>query len=184
MKKSTNWSETPPLARRKLAAKEHVTPTIGNTSACAEKTDVVSTSDTLNGKHLRLRGENAKSSGRSNGEQETPPLARRKLWSLGRIKLTMRNTSACAEKTACEPQKRGAWQKHLRLRGENCLSPGLLPLLMETPPLARRKRIASTNTVLRDRNTSACAEKTLARSQVARSIRKHLRLRGENSLVN
>ncbi len=111
-------------------------------------------------KHLRLRGENSRSSMLFLPGMETPPLARRKQGSVAADNGHGGNTSACAEKTNSIVSPKANARKHLRLRGENCHDfDGHGPDL-ETPPLARRKRQGS--------------------GSIRTARQKHLRLRGEN----
>ena len=113
---------------------------------------------------------------------ETPPLARRKL-----IRVVVRlcrkgNTSACAEKTDYRTFVLSMNEKHLRLRGENRLLLTRSSIKLETPPLARRKLVLTFDDTAKKGNTSACAEKTRREPLSYTHKRKHLRLRGENSL--
>ena len=94
-----SYTETPPLARRKLEGFVLCFNRHRNTSACAEKTSCPSPRTTAWKKHLRLRGEN---SGHN-------CIARH----------NCRNTSACAEKTGIKIKHLYIYRKHLRLRGEN-----------------------------------------------------------------
>ena len=111
-------------------------------------------------KHLRLRGENAIKLNMEKRKEETPPLTRRKR-TFGEIALlTMRNTSAYAEKTTPRRPKSRAQRKHLRLRGENLDEITADVQKMETPPLTRRKRWMGRYARKPQRNTSAYAEKT------------------------
>ncbi len=155
--------ETPPLARRKRAVREEDFAFDGNTSACAEKTNVLKIYSYFIWKHLRLRGENSLQSELDALSIETPPLARRKLLPTTRIEMAIRNTSACAEKTlswqnhwedygntsACAEKTTSKnhfsdpGRKHLRLRGENLEKLVIQIKYIETPPLARRKHQSS-----------------------------------------
>ena len=149
--------ETPPLARRKHAFFDGVFGSLGNTSACAEKTNFKQRGITCHQKHLRLRGENSLCTEVACSTSETPPLARRK---------PLEFDASC--------------EKHLRLRGENCEPEAGHRFKEETPPLARRK--LGFFGIVADffRNTSACAEKTNPKLNYCQMIQKHLRLRGEN----
>ena len=73
-----SFMETPPLARRKLLVGDTRRLDGGNTSACAEKTDLDYCICRYNWKHLRLRGENYIVALWTIITVETPPLARRK----------------------------------------------------------------------------------------------------------
>ena len=174
------WAETPPLARRKLVPAGYGLDFLGNTSACAEKTICTWSMLYTLKKHLRLRGENANGLGYSESKVETPPLARRKLLTYIANSLIKRNTSACAEKTFFDTRYAVAFQKHLRLRGENPLSTMVNFERQETPPLARRKLRKDNRRTSRPGNTSACAEKTTTTKETRLNEKKHLRLRGEN----
>ncbi len=111
--------ETPPLARRKRLTSIVPNAGFGNTSACAEKTSINRLCRLILKKHLRLRGENDGISEFHGSLEETPPLARRKPACSLIGAYPIRNTSACAEKTAIsEAFYKKRW-KHLRLRGEN-----------------------------------------------------------------
>ena len=94
---------------------------------------------------------------------ETPPLTRRK-----------------HEKK--KSSSRQVW-KHLRLRGENLDDEVEERWPIETPPLTRRKLLASALDLALCGNTSAYAEKTPSRGNAASQRKKHLRLRGENSSI-
>ena len=131
--------ETPPLARRKLIYPKFNRFRVRNTSACAEKTGVNPSRVDKSQKHLRLRGENFGGSRRTRINSETPPLARRKPQLCGLLLINIGNTSACAEKTACDFSFQPEHEKHLRLRGENFNHFESTLIERETPPLARRK---------------------------------------------
>ena len=176
--------ETPPLARRKPDHSSTSFLCLRNTSACAEKTVSADVSFAVAEKHLRLRGENSIVPPMEQAREETPPLARRKPGEKGAGGRGIRNTSACAEKTPACPRCRAIAEKHLRLRGENCLVDLAEEFDVETPPLARRKQFYTRLTLDEFGNTSACAEKTCAYTPAPSSSWKHLRLRGENSSVS
>ncbi len=133
-------------------------------------------------KHLRLRGENLAWKRTKTTSSETPPLARRKLGKFGEEWGHGGNTSACAEKTPQILPNNQKDKKHLRLRGENPRMQKRSRSTLETPPLARRKPSSLARSSWR-RNTSACAEKTFVERMALFTSRKHLRLRGENLLL-
>ena len=134
---SDGLKETPPLARRKPAKMDVNQIATRNTSACAEKTTPLV--------FLHV---------------ETPPLARRKHCFSKSSIFMLGNTSACAEKTERAQLRTCPKKKHLRLRGENGEHRQQCHQEAETPPLARRKLIYGQAKGFRNRNTSACAEKT------------------------
>ncbi len=107
-----------------------------------------------------MRGENKGKNMSEKKKEETPPLARRKLPHPTPKKVSVGNTSACAEKTTNLILIVSELKKHLRLRGENLNQFHQKEDLPETPPLARRKRQDWQCNNLFHRNTSACAEKT------------------------
>ena len=173
--------ETPPLARRKRADMVPSSTSHGNTSACAEKTFARTITSKIFQKHLRLRGENRRKGQDAIEEEETPPLARRKLMCKWLVGVIARNTSACAEKTCPDGSRSTFYGKHLRLRGENRLLDSTPRLGTETPPLARRKHEYRRTIDADMGNTSACAEKTSSCFLRRLFSKKHLRLRGENT---
>ena len=115
---------------------------------------------------------------------ETPPLARRKHVALAVAEPLDGNTSACAEKTSTAPTKQRLARKHLRLRGENLTATPAFAAKVETPPLARRKRLLLFFGFPHHRNTSARAEKTPRPTFHRGSGWKHLRARGENGMAH
>ncbi len=172
--------ETPPRTRRKLKNARARTARIGNTSAYAEKTGRNFQGSGMTKKHLRLRGENRILPLPWGASLETPPLARRKLGYRARLTAFKRNTSACAEKTVSPSHVAVVAGKHLRLRGENPARSASTDKATETPPRTRRKLRKSAFLNVKQRNTSAYAEKTRpcrCRQQISQ---KHLRVRGEN----
>ncbi len=54
---------------------------------------------------------------------------------------------------------------------------------METPPPTRRRLVKEIEQTAFDGNTSAYAEKTITKEFPANSLKKHLRLRGEDTLI-
>ena len=114
--------------------------------------------------------------------QETPPLTR------GRHKANLsasrirRNTPAYAGKTPWEQRGSLRGWKHPRLRGEDPLNgAGNFPV-METPPLTRG-RLENRRTPKRNiGNTPAYAGKTRGGNLGEKVLRKHPRLRGEDTL--
>ena len=74
------------------------------------------------------------------------------------------NTSAFAEKTHSTHFALIINRKHLRLRGENRNITEHPAVMMETPPLTRRKQKFINILKSSERNTSAYAEKTILAS--------------------
>ena len=131
-------------------------------------------------KHLRVRGENFKSSQAVCINSETPPRTRRKHGGLKMENESTRNTSAYAEKTNKNRTFTDFGKKHLRVRGENKFYADTAKHVLETPPRTRRKLFISRFGKSLQRNTSAYAEKTLLSARRNAFIWKHLRVRGEN----
>ena len=157
---SLNHSETPPLARGRLPVLPWHDYRQRNTPACAGKTPSIR-------------------AGR-NTPAETPPLARGRLEDRKTLGAASGNTPACAGKTRAKPSTRSMSRKHPRLRGEDeHASRGNAPRL-ETPPLARGRRILQILVAEPLRNTPACAGKTRISTAKLPSDRKHPRLRGED----
>ena len=195
-----SYEETPPLARGRHVDAFGGLDALGNTPACAGKTELLAKPcESLRntpacagktwpqrclrvnvGKHPRLRGEDLGQGHGHHGVGETPPLAR------GRQNITdnaiggQRNTPACAGKTPSAGRNFRTREKHPRLRGEDLAMQEKQQLIEETPPLARGRHASLTmkNDLLR--NTPACAGKT-RRTRSSPSVgQKHPRLRGED----
>ena len=73
--------------------------------------------------------------------------------------------------------------KHLRVRGENVSRASVPRAPVETPPRTRRKQYFGPVGFNNSRNTSAYAEKTLVVLVHQIADWKHLRVRGENSMI-
>ena len=153
-------AETPPRTRRKLGKHYRIIDKIGNTSAYAEKTPFYYLVCAFIKKHLRVRGENVLRRAFPVAVIETPPRTRRKLGVILISTENVRNTSAYAEKTEKKQYNQNAFEKHLRVRGENAISSKMSGFRSETPPRTRRKRAQFCQRQGRSGNTSAYAEKT------------------------
>ena len=154
-------SETPPLTRGRRRGDALLNDLLRNTPACAGKT--------LNhcrrlhgiGKHPRLRGEDQRHRSAPTEAQETPPLARGRLCYAKRRHQNVGNPPACAGKT---------------------LTFGTVSLTMqETPPLARGRPGITMAARSFSGNTPACAGKTSIFLPLNFLVRKHPRLRGEDT---
>ncbi len=172
--------ETPPRTRRKPFENCQGFTRCRNTSAYAEKTGNRSYRKASCQKHLRVRGENTLTRGRSPNPAETPPRTRRKLIMHNISKTSHRNTSAYAEKTRIQALLKVLRKKHLRVRGENLRNIMSQVRTSETPPRTRRKPTPSYLKSPFFRNTSAYAEKTNSSASSSLFDWKHLRVRGEN----
>ena len=173
-------AETPPRTRRKLGKHYRIIDKIGNTSAYAEKTPFYYLVCAFIKKHLRVRGENVLRRAFPVAVIETPPRTRRKLGVILISTENVRNTSAYAEKTEKKQYNQNAFEKHLRVRGENHRGSCGEVTRLETPPRTRRKHSYLPYTLDKVRNTSAYAEKTGPRHALTQVRKKHLRVRGEN----
>ena len=156
--------ETPPLTRRKHCVSPFNRLTSRNTSAHAEKTYLPRIRGFHAGKHLRSRGENGALWCCAAFVMETPPLTRRKRDFHAFRLVSVRNTSAHAEKTSMKSRYTELSKKHLRSRGENLLHLQRSGKSRETPPLTRRKLSFLPLMGGQNGNTSAHAEKTAYRS--------------------
>ena len=112
------YREIPPHARRRGLRCSNWVPSLGNTSACAEKSSRVGGTSRHARKYLRMRGEEMAQGAIPIVGWEIPPHARRrggrKLYPL----VAPGNTSACAEKRPGSlPVLPYQW-KYLRMRGE------------------------------------------------------------------
>ena len=92
-----------------------------------------------------------------------------------------RNTPAYAGKTARERPVRLPFRKHPRLRGEDLRSSRHSGRGLETPPLTRGRQGLIPPRVAHVRNTPTYAGKTTRTNRVQVAIRKHPRLRGEDT---
>ena len=114
---------------------------------------------------------------------ETPPLAQ------GRPRLCVvasvmtRNTPACAGKTDRYGETKEGDPKHPRLRGEDPETKAIGLTIVETPPLARGRLEVDRAEAVRTGNPPACAGKTEAVADRISALRKHPRLRGEDSIT-
>ena len=174
--------ETPPHTWRKFLPDETPWCLVGNTSTYVEKICLWLWVLGKRGKHLHIRGENSKQSMRFTSVLETPPHTWRKFIDLDRIDNLSRNTSTYVEKIASRNRAKHKSRKHLHIRGENSLTSARLLLLSETPPHTWRKFDVFDITLKHFRNTSTYVEKLRFRSCFYEIFRKHLHIRGENSM--
>ena len=162
-------TETPPLARGRLADLEIAADERGNTPACAGKTEVpyskktafLETPPLARGRRVfwaydpQKNGNTPACAGKTNRAApsflvwlETPPLARGRLRKDLLDRPSHGNTPACAGKTIQFPLRIVFTWKHPRLRGEDF---SLLPIRkrkLETPPLARGRPAASSRAAI------------------------------------
>ena len=91
------------------------------------------------------------------------------------------NTSACAEKRGEKAGHPPLYRKYLRVRGEEWAMWQGNQGLWEIPPRARRRALMSMAITVIQGNTSACAEKSACGRLRVPTLRKYLRVRGEES---
>ena len=154
-------SETPPLTRGRLNCAIPEDAAHGNTPAYAGKTGLKKLHRRTNQKHPRLRGEDLNLHITKTPVLETPPLTR------GR-----RGGGDCDA---------GTGQKHPRLRGEDPPLEIVEVYRPETPPLTRGRRDGELGREHGPGNTPAYAGKTLPPLHGLDLVKKHPRLRGEDS---
>ena len=135
----------------------------------------------LDGKYLRMRGEEIASRTASAISWEIPPHARRRVPACTLSECLLGNTSACAEKSPSRssPLLR-AW-KYLRMRGEERRVASMIWAATEIPPHARRREYSGAVVRGTNGNTSACAEKSYGGCIKSARDRKYLRMRGEET---
>ena len=175
--------ELPPRARRIRWGLVCYVQAGGTTSACAENTKPVKTSNPNPRNYLRVRGEYLMFLVWNQNPSELPPRARRIL--LLRMKPTFLcgTTSACAENTdrMCAIVRAG--RNYLRVRGEYSRKNASRVCQMELPPRARRILAQKARISRRQGTTSACAENTHSCRVQHNLCRNYLRVRGEYWLV-
>ena len=132
--------ELPPRARRILNAIQSLQQVIGTTSACAENTDPLSTTEDLT--------------------KELPPRARRIQAVKAATGADYGTTSACAENTFGTGRPEIPTRNYLRVRGEYSATFAKTGTEGELPPRARRIRVWGKNLLMPLGTTSACAENT------------------------
>ena len=171
--------ELPPRARRILEALKSGFSAIGTTSACAENTRHGIGESAAARNYLRVRGEYATGNPPTGMQLELPPRARRIPQLVITPTGTQGTTSACAENTGKGRQPSGRRRNYLRVRGEYRRFIGYLDADVELPPRARRIRLIPHGITAFYGTTSACAENTSGRYQLAERCRNYLRVRGE-----
>ena len=130
--------ELPPRARRIRWGLVCYVQAGGTTSACAENTKPVKTSNPNPRNYLRVRGEYAPARPLGIFSSELPPRARRIPAREVMAAATEGTTSACAENTRSDRGGALFVGNYLRVRGEYALLPELFLLKSELPPRARR----------------------------------------------
>ena len=176
-------SELPPRARRIPVGEDVGFRPHGTTSACAENTVVAENIVRIGWNYLRVRGEYLSSDRQGKPLVELPPRARRiRLRSLTG-QCCDGTTSACAENTPKDSNRKKVDRNYLRVRGEYHFSSGISRLRAELPPRARRILDRTLTVTEIQGTTSACAENTSDNHNNPDEPRNYLRVRGEYSLV-
>ena len=130
--------ELPPRARRIRWGLVCYVQAGGTTSACAENTKPVKTSNPNPRNYLRVRGEYPPVRSWQPPLRELPPRARRIRRDCLYGHAQHGTTSACAENTRSDRGGALFVGNYLRVRGEYALLPELFLLKSELPPRARR----------------------------------------------
>ena len=171
--------ELPPRARRIRWGLVCYVQAGGTTSACAENTKPVKTSNPNPRNYLRVRGEYPPVRSWQPPLRELPPRARRILLGVCIRWGVFGTTSACAENTPrLKTATRPPWN-YLRVRGEYKSSSESRGITAELPPRARRIRQTRTWAKSQSGTTSACAENTTWVKNSSRAGMNYLRVRGE-----
>ena len=110
---------TPPRARGRLLWWAGLTPSGGNTPACAGKTARVCHIRRSIREHPRVRGEDQWKSQQAQDTAGTPPRARGRPLSTRVAVTSTGNTPACAGKTMFMMPQSLLWREHPRVRGED-----------------------------------------------------------------
>src|SRR5699024_12211917 len=114
---------------------------MGNTSACAEKSQHLDGSPLTGGKYLRVRGEEGVKVRCGSSIAEIPPRARRRARYSSALLSILGNTSACAEKSQHLDGSPLTGGKYLRVRGEEEVRADFWSFCLEIPPRARRRAV-------------------------------------------
>ena len=133
---------------------------IGNTPACAGKTEYHPLCQTGNGEHPRVRGEDLVGLHSIRLSGGTPPRARGRLWADWVYILTIGNTPACAGKTQGFLIRSMCHGEHPRVRGEDVDWISTDECDVGTPPRARGRLAEWFHGPGSEGNTPACAGKT------------------------
>ena len=175
--------ETPPLTRGRPASLPPRPACPRNTPAYAGKTvKLVDLSNSLQ-KHPCLRGEDDSSSDQNGTSSETPPLTRGRRPAQALHERALGNTPAYAGKTRNFHRPGDVVRKHPRLRGEDANRVVSRCGRPETPPLTRGRQALKRKEKDPSGNTPAYAGKTDFLAEIGARLKKHPRLRGEDSNI-
>ena len=133
-------------------------------------------------KHPRLRGEDPLVREVADATQETPPPTRGRPNPSNPVSLLPRNTPAYAGKTDYAALFSRPSKKHPRLRREDRRAISFAARSLETPPLTRGRLLQKSRPFIGLGNTPAYAGKTIHQGLAGLDLRKHPRLRGEDSM--
>ena len=151
----------------------------GNTSACAEKRQIIAGKSRGARKYLRVCGEEAKVTVKDSKNLEIPPRMRRRAPAYSATFGLVGNTSAYAEKRNGAGVTRQSQRKYLRVCGEEPLIHSVIFSAMEIPPRMRRRGAHLRYSAGETGNTSAYAEKRSGGVGRWIGLRKYLRVCGE-----
>ena len=171
--------ELPPRARRIQHHENIGGVNLGTTSACAENTQQWDSKGLEHRNYLRVRGEYIQAFRHWCGDEELPPRARRIRGAPAADHCGEGTTSACAENTAHGSAATFATGNYLRVRGEYPRKYGLMRVMGELPPRARRIHPCVLDSSADGGTTSACAENTPHMGGGVAAGRNYLRVRGE-----
>ena len=173
------FMEIPPRARgREVIIPQHLQ-CVGNTPACAGKSNTIANEANKIRKYPRVRGEELPFSLWYWSRAEIPPRARgRDTIKLGDLE-DLGNTPACAGKSGFGQMPEKCCRKYPRVRGEEDIAPLMMPFTMEIPPRARGRASYTAPAQTTTGNTPACAGKSQVLHHVPQARRKYPRVRGE-----
>ena len=171
--------EIPPRARGRVEPATSFTTSLGNTPACAGKSELSVPQQTAPRKYPRVRGEEKVDTFQLVHVREIPPRARGRAH-VGCCGLYLRgNTPACAGKSDHLIHKSTLKRKYPRVRGEETFPSWPLNARVEIPPRARGRAAGARQWCLRAGNTPACAGKRHRLPFSDFLLRKYPRVRGE-----
>ena len=173
--------EIPPRARGRVEPATSFTTSLGNTPACAGKSELSVPQQTAPRKYPRVRGEEKVDTFQLVHVREIPPRARGRAH-VGCCGLYLRgNTPACAGKSDHLIHKSTLKRKYPRVRGEETFPSWPLNARVEIPPRARGRAAGARQWCLRAGNTPACAGKSFLAALTPISRWKYPRVRGEET---
>ena len=172
---------TPPRARGRPCFSLCYWVLLGNTPACAGKTQGWPTDVSTLREHPRVRGEDEPHRWMRSDATGTPPRARGRRKPVLLLTPLAGNTPACAGKTKCSTLETSHEREHPRVRGEDVPLNAADGLTLGTPPRARGRLSLFVFPDGEFGNTPACAGKTRRHLYAASTNWEHPRVRGEDA---